>query len=54
MQLPVPADMRGRGLGKEMRQAVLHLAFEGLGGLMLIADRHGLAGRRVHHGHVTT
>jgi RimJ/RimL family protein N-acetyltransferase len=25
------ADARGRGLGKEMRQAVLHLAFEGLG-----------------------
>jgi RimJ/RimL family protein N-acetyltransferase len=25
------ADVRGRGLGKEMRQAVLHLAFEGLG-----------------------
>jgi RimJ/RimL family protein N-acetyltransferase len=24
-------DVRGRGLGKEMRQAVLHLAFEGLG-----------------------
>jgi RimJ/RimL family protein N-acetyltransferase len=24
-------DMRGRGLGKEMRQAVLHLAFDGLG-----------------------
>lgn len=24
------ADARGRGLGKEMRQAVLHLAFEGL------------------------
>jgi len=24
-------DARGRGLGKEMRQAVLHLAFEGLG-----------------------
>lgn len=25
------ADHRGRGLGKEMRQAILHLAFEGLG-----------------------
>jgi RimJ/RimL family protein N-acetyltransferase len=25
------ADVRSRGLGKEMRQAVLHLAFEGLG-----------------------
>ena len=25
------SDARGRGLGKEMRQAVLHLAFEGLG-----------------------
>jgi RimJ/RimL family protein N-acetyltransferase len=25
------AEARGRGLGKEMRQAVLHLAFEGLG-----------------------
>jgi RimJ/RimL family protein N-acetyltransferase len=24
-------DVRGRGVGKEMRQAVLHLAFEGLG-----------------------
>lgn len=24
-------DVRGRGLGREMRQAVLHLAFEGLG-----------------------
>jgi RimJ/RimL family protein N-acetyltransferase len=24
-------DLRGRGLGKEMRQAVLHLAFDGLG-----------------------
>jgi len=24
-------DVRGQGLGKEMRQAVLHLAFEGLG-----------------------
>jgi RimJ/RimL family protein N-acetyltransferase len=24
-------DVRGRGLGKEMRQAALHLAFEGLG-----------------------
>ena len=24
-------DVRGRGLGKEMRQAVLHLAFDGLG-----------------------
>jgi RimJ/RimL family protein N-acetyltransferase len=24
-------DVRGHGLGKEMRQAVLHLAFEGLG-----------------------
>jgi RimJ/RimL family protein N-acetyltransferase len=24
-------DARGRGLGKEMRQAVLHLAFDGLG-----------------------
>lgn len=24
-------DLRGRGLGKEMRQAVLHLAFEGIG-----------------------
>ena len=24
-------DVRGRGIGKEMRQAVLHLAFEGLG-----------------------
>jgi RimJ/RimL family protein N-acetyltransferase len=25
------ADLRGRGLGREMRQAVLHLAFAGLG-----------------------
>jgi RimJ/RimL family protein N-acetyltransferase len=25
------ADQRGRGLGREMREAVLHLAFEGLG-----------------------
>ncbi len=24
-------DLRGRGLGKEMRQAILHLAFDGLG-----------------------
>lgn len=24
-------DVRGRGLGKEMRQAILHLAFEGFG-----------------------
>ena len=28
------ADQRGQGLGKEMRAAVLHLAFEGLGALV--------------------
>ncbi|WP_033290730.1 GNAT family N-acetyltransferase [Amycolatopsis jejuensis] len=29
---------RGRGLGKEMRQAVLHLAFEGLGARLAASD----------------
>jgi RimJ/RimL family protein N-acetyltransferase len=31
-------DVRGRGLGKEMRQAVLHLAFEGLGARQAVTD----------------
>ena len=31
-------DVRGRGLGKEMRQAVLHLAFEGLGAREAASD----------------
>jgi RimJ/RimL family protein N-acetyltransferase len=31
-------DARGRGLGKEMRQAVLHLAFEGLGARQANSD----------------
>ena len=32
------AVVRGRGLGKEMRQAVLHLAFEGLGARQANSD----------------
>jgi len=32
------ADVRGHGLGKEMRQAVLHLAFEGLGARQANSD----------------
>lgn len=39
------ADQRGRGLGQEMRAAVLHLAFDGLGareaGSEAFADNHG-------------
>lgn len=32
------ADHRGRGLGREMREAVLHLAFEGLGAKEAASD----------------
>lgn len=39
------ADERGRGLGREMRAAILHLAFEGLGakeaGSDAFVDNHG-------------
>lgn len=39
------ADHRGRGLGHEMREAILHLAFEGLGareaGSDAFVDNHG-------------
>ncbi len=31
-------DLRGRGLGREMREAVLHLAFEGLGAREAASD----------------
>lgn len=34
----VGSDVRGRGVGKEMRQAVLHLAFEGLGARVAVSD----------------
>lgn len=32
------SDLRGRGLGREMRQAILHLAFEGLGAKEAASD----------------
>jgi RimJ/RimL family protein N-acetyltransferase len=32
------ADVRGRGLGKEMRYAILHLAFDGLGAQQAVSD----------------
>lgn len=32
------ADLRGRGLGREMRQAILHLAFDGLGAKEAASD----------------
>ncbi|MFM6851729.1 MAG: GNAT family N-acetyltransferase [Terrabacter sp.] len=32
------ADLRGRGLGREMREAVLHLAFDGLGAKEAASD----------------
>jgi RimJ/RimL family protein N-acetyltransferase len=39
------ADQRGRGLGHEMRAAILHLAFDGLGakeaGSDAFVDNHG-------------
>lgn len=31
-------DLRGRGLGREMREAVLHLAFDGLGAREAVSD----------------
>jgi RimJ/RimL family protein N-acetyltransferase len=34
----VDVDVRGRGLGKEMRHAVLHLAFDGLGARQANSD----------------
>ena len=41
-------DVRGRGLGKEMRQAVLHLAFEGLGARQ--ADTEAFVDNRASNG----
>jgi RimJ/RimL family protein N-acetyltransferase len=39
------SDLRGRGLGREMREAILHLAFDGLGakeaGSDAFVDNHG-------------
>jgi len=32
------ADLRGRGLGREMREAVLHLAFAGLDAVEAVSD----------------
>ena len=32
------ADLRGRGLGREMREAILHLAFDGLGAQEAASD----------------
>ncbi len=41
-------DVRGQGLGKEMRQAVLHLAFEGLGARQ--ADTEAFVDNRASNG----
>lgn len=35
------ADQRGRGLGREMREAVLHLAFAGLGASQAVSEAFG-------------